>query len=78
MSTARKPSSSEPTLKDNIVNYFKGVKVEWAKITWPERKQVIVEVIIVIIVVFFFTLLVFTYDNIFGFLLKLLESIPNG
>ena len=26
-----------------IKTYFKGIKAEWGKISWPERKQVIFE-----------------------------------
>ena len=72
MSTAGKKNLPQPSLKDNISNYLKSVKVEWYKITWPEKRQVIVETIVVLIVVFFFATLVYTYDQIFGFLTGLL------
>jgi len=75
MSTAGKKNLTEPTFKENISNYFKGVKVEWGKITWPDRRQVIVETVVVLVVVFFFVLLVYGYDMIFGFLLKLLIPV---
>ena len=75
MSTAGKKNLTEPTLKDNISNYLKGVKSEWGKITWPERQQVIVETIVVLVVVFFFVLLIYSYDKIFGFLLGLLVHL---
>lgn len=65
----------EPSFKDNLAIYFKGVKAEWGKITWPERRQVIVETIVVLVVVFFFSTLVFVYDKLFGFLLGLLTSV---
>ena len=53
------------TTKDKIVEYFKGVKTEWGKITWPDRKQVVTQTVIVIIVVAFFTTLVYLSDIIF-------------
>lgn len=75
MSTAGKKNLAEPTFMDNVSGYLKGVKAEWHKITWPERKQVITETIVVLVVVFFFTALVYAYDKIFGFLLGLLMNV---
>lgn len=60
------------TLKDGFVNYFKGVKAEWGKVTWPEKHQIIVETGIVLFVVITFTVAVFLMDKIFGFLLGLI------
>ncbi|GEM_PF-868683 len=71
MSTAGKKSLPEPTLKESISTYLKGVKSEWGKITWPERRQVIVETIVVIVVVFFFTFVIYAYDKIFSFILNM-------
>jgi len=75
MSTAGKKNLAEPTFKENLSNYFKGVKAEWGKITWPDRRQVIVETIVVLVVVFFFVTLVYGYDELFGFLFKLLIPV---
>ncbi len=65
----------ELTVKENVTTYLKGVRAEWDKITWPEKKQVGVETIIVLVVVFFFTLLVYVYDVLFEFVFGL---IPGG
>jgi len=75
MSTAGKKNLTEPTFKETVSNYFKGVKVEWGKITWPEKRQVIVETIVVLAVVFFFVALVYSYDVLFGFVLKFLIPV---
>jgi preprotein translocase subunit SecE len=72
MSTAGKKNLAEPTFKENAANYLKGVKTEWGKITWPDKKQVVGETIAVLVVVLIFVTLVFFYDQIFGFLLKFL------
>ena len=56
-----------------IQNYFKGVKNEWSKVSWPTKKQVIVETVIVLIVVTFFTLVVYFMDIIFKALLGLIK-----
>ncbi|OLA94538.1 MAG: preprotein translocase subunit SecE [Candidatus Melainabacteria bacterium LEY3_CP_29_8] len=54
---------------DNFVSqmksYFKGVKIEWGKITWPEKKQVFVETLYVIVIVFVFTLFILILDLIY-------------
>jgi len=69
MSEAKK---AEPTFMENLTTYFKGVRAEWDKITWPEKKQVGVELVIVLGVVFFFTFLVYIYDVLFEFVFKFL------
>lgn len=55
--------------KENLTNYFKGVRSEWGKITWPERRHVIYQSIVVLIVVFFFSVLVYVIDMAFCFVL---------
>lgn len=65
----------ELTLKDNVTTYLKGVRAEWDKVTWPDKRQVGVETLVVIGVVFFFTLVIYIYDVIFEFLFGL---IPGG
>ena len=56
--------------ENKIVNYFKGVRLEWGKITWPEIAQVKVETIFVILIVIAFTIIILFYDMIFSFILK--------
>ena len=58
---------------NKIKEYFKGVKAEWGKITWPERKQVITQTIIVIVVVIAFTLYTYGADIIFRGILEALH-----
>ena len=56
--------------KKNIVTYFKGVRIEWGKITWPEKNQVIVETGFVVAIVFIFTVFIYVVDIIFNALLS--------
>jgi len=56
--------------KNAIVTYFRGVKTEWGKITWPEKNQVIVETFFVVVIVFVFTLFIFFADKVFEWLLS--------
>jgi len=65
------------TLKDTwngIVAYLKSVRLEWAKITWPERKQVIAETVAVVAIVFLFTVSVYLIDIIFRAILGLIPT----
>ena len=60
---------------NQIQEYLKSVKLEWAKITWPERKQVIAETFAVIAIIFLFTVAVYLIDIIFKALLGLIPSV---
>ena len=53
---------------DKFVTYFKGVKAEWGKITWPERKQVVAQTIIVLVIVIAFTIYTYGLDILFRFI----------
>ena len=59
-------------LKNAIINYFRGVRVEWGKITWPERQQVVCETFFVVAIVFVFTIFIYFADVIFEFLFRAL------
>lgn len=56
-----------------IKTYFKGVKAEWGKISWPERSTVVRETISVIVIVFVFTVAIYLMDLIFKGLLSLIK-----
>ena len=58
--------------KNAIISYLLGVKMEWGKITWPEKQQVIVETFFVVAIVFVFTIFIFFADKIFEGLFKVL------
>lgn len=50
---------------NSIKTYFKGVRAEWGKITWPERRQVLAETLFVVVIIFVFTVAVYLMDVIF-------------
>ena len=56
--------------KDAIATYFRGVRTEWGKITWPEKHQVVVETFFVVAIVFVFTIFIYFVDIIFNALLS--------
>ncbi len=59
---------------NNIIAYLKAVRLEWSKINWPERRQVIAETVFVIIIVFAFTVSVYLLDIIFKAVLGLIPT----
>ena len=60
--------------KKSLKEYFKGVKAEWYKITWPEKNQVIVQTITTMAIVFFFTTIVYLMDILFKGLLSFIPG----
>ena len=59
-------------LKNAVASYFKGVKTEWGKITWPEKNQVVVETFFVVAIVFVFTVFIYLVDKFFEWILSLI------
>ena len=62
-----------------IKTYFKGVKTEWGKISWPEKNQVIVETLSVIVIVVVFTVAIYLMDLLFkgslGLIVKFFQHL---
>ena len=67
-------NKKEENLIDGIKSYFKGVKVEWGRITWPQKNQVVVETIYVIIICFVFTIAILLMDLVFKGLFSFLHK----
>ncbi len=55
---------------EKFVTYFKGVKAEWGKITWPDRKQVISQTVVVLVIVVAFTVYTYGLDVLFRGILQ--------
>ena len=60
---------------ESIKAYFKGVKAEWGRISWPERRQIVAETLSVIVIVFVFTVAIYCMDLIFKGPLSLVNKI---
>ncbi len=71
--TKDKSAKGQADIKEAMIAYFKSVKLEWGKITWPGKQQVIVETIYVIIITAAFTIGVLALDTIFDVLFKALH-----
>ena len=50
--------------KEAIKTYFKGVKIEWGKITWPAKEQVGQQTLATIIIVLAFTVFIYVLDKL--------------
>ena len=68
----KQTSESNASLKESFITYFKGVKAEWGKISWPQKNQIIFETGVVLFVVIAFTIIVYLMDIIFKGILGLL------
>ncbi|MBD5402856.1 preprotein translocase subunit SecE [bacterium] len=58
---------------ESIKTYFKGVKTEWGKVSWPEKKQVVFETMSVVVIVFVFTVAIYLMDLLFKSILGLIK-----
>ncbi|MBE7709561.1 MAG: preprotein translocase subunit SecE [Cyanobacteria bacterium SIG32] len=58
---------------NSVQTYFRGVRAEWGKISWPEKKQVVSETIFVVVIVFVFTVAIYLMDIIFKGLFGLIK-----
>jgi len=71
--------SENPTWLENTTNsiktYFRGVRAEWGKISWPEKRQVVAETVFVVAIVFVFTVAVYLMDIIFKGLFGLIKPL---
>ena len=73
MSTEKNIQPTNKDFKESLIVYFRGVKAEWGKVSWPLKQQVIVETGVVIAVVTFFTVVVYLMDILFKGLLGLIK-----
>ena len=61
------------SFKDSIIQYFKGVRLEWGKITWPEKQQIVAQTVAVVVIVTLFTLYTYGLDKIFLWIINALK-----
>ena len=57
---------------ERITDYFRGVRAEVAKVTWPTRNEVISLTALILLLVVIVTLYIWGVDGILGTLLKIL------
>lgn len=59
---------------NSLTKYYKDIKSEFKKITWPSKKEVLKSFETVLVVVAIFTLVLWVYDTVFGTALKAIIS----
>ena len=57
---------------DRVVNYFKGVRAEVARVSWPTRNEVITLTALILLLAIILTLYIWGVDGFWGTLLKFL------
>ncbi|HDS29251.1 MAG TPA: preprotein translocase subunit SecE [Candidatus Acetothermia bacterium] len=57
---------------ERITNYFKGVRAEVARVSWPTRNEVISLTALILLLVVILTLYIWGVDGIIGTLISLL------
>ena len=57
---------------ERITNYFKGVKAEIARVSWPSRNEIISLTALILLLVVIVTLYIWGVDGILGTLIKIL------
>lgn len=75
---AKKKKEKKKGIGGKIAQYFRDVKAEMKKVSWPGRDQVLASTVVVIVVVVFLTLLVGLLDIIFVQLVKWLTFNLGG
>lgn len=55
---------------NGVVSYFKDIKAEFKKITWPTLNDVKEATIKTLVVMLFFTVVIAVYDSVFSNILK--------
>ena len=56
--------------ENGIVRYFKDIRSEFKKITWPSKADLLKSTEIALAVIALFTLIIWLYDSVFGYILK--------
>jgi len=62
-------------LKSSPLKFFKEVKQEASKVTWPTRKETIITTVMVFIMVFLLSIFFLGVDQLLSFLVKLVLGL---
>lgn len=67
-----RPSDASASPFDSLTEYFKGVRSEWGKISWPTWPQIWGQTIVVLVMVSIMTLGLFIMDYSFHWIITLI------
>ena len=68
-------NEAQKDFKQKIITYFKGVKNEWSKVSWPTRKQLFKSAVIVMIASVIIALIIFFMDYCIESLMNLIYGL---
>lgn len=71
---ATKSPAKKPNAFKRLGNFFVKSWSELKKVSWPTFKTVLKNTGIVLLVVLFFGIIIFGFDNLFGWLVSLMSS----
>ena len=67
-----------PSSQENGVGWFKGIGLEWGKITWPTKLQLLTNVAVVLLMTGAMTLFVWLVDTVFRWGIHLITPDKMG
>ena len=62
------------TVLDKITQFFREVKTELKKVTWPPKKETIASTSVVLVLVFFIAVFLFIVDQCLSFFIRQILS----
>ena len=60
---------------DRVVNYFKGVRAEVARVSWPTRNEVVTLTALILLMAVIVTLYIWGVDGIWGIIIRGILSL---
>ena len=60
--------------KENKPSFWQGVKAEWHKIIWPDKKTLVRQVVIVVVISVILGIIIAVADGVFMKLMELIMS----
>lgn len=60
---------------DRVVNYFKGVRAEVARVSWPTRNEVITLTALILLMAVVVTLYIWGVDGVWGIIIRGILSL---
>lgn len=69
---AEAKAEKKPNIFKRVAAYFRDLRSEFKKVTWPTRKQVVNNTIVVLVTIVLAGIVVWGLDSLFSFLIKLL------
>lgn len=75
---AEAKTQKKPNILKRIASYFRELRSEFKKVTWPSKKQVINNAIVVIVVVVIAAIVIGALDGILTYLVQLLLDVAKA